>query len=50
MGDIIDYRENVFESIKKVNEYSFEFWYARDALNYTKWGNFIKVIDKAKVS
>lgn len=45
------YTESLFESIKHVNEYRQEFWYARElqiALEYTKWGNFKKVIDKAK--
>lgn len=39
-----------FESIKHVNEYGNEFWYARElqkALEYTEWRNFSKVIDKA---
>ena len=44
------YTESLFESIKHVNEYGQEFWYARDlqiALEYTEWRNFSKVIDKA---
>lgn len=51
MGDLKEYKNNVFESIKKINEYDQEFWYARDlqeVLEYTKWSNFKKVIDKAK--
>ena len=47
------YTEEVFEKIKHVNEYGQECWYARDlrlALEYTEWRNFIKVIDKAKIS
>ena len=51
MGDLKEYKNNVFESIKKINEYNQEFWYARDlqeVLEYTKWGNFKKVIEKAK--
>lgn len=46
-----NYSESLFESIKHINEYGQEFWYARElqiALEYTKWGNFKKVIDKAK--
>lgn len=46
----VDYSESLFESIRHVNEYGQEFWYARElqeALNYTKWGNFKKVIDRA---
>lgn len=51
MGDLKEYKNNAFESIKKINEYDQEFWYARDlqeVLEYTKWSNFKKVIDKAK--
>lgn len=51
MGDLQNYKENIFESIKKINEYEQEFWYARDlqvVLEYTKWDNFKKVIEKAK--
>lgn len=42
-----------FDSIKHVNEYGQEFWYARElqaALGYTEWRNFIKVIEKAKIA
>ena len=45
-----NYTESLFESIKHINEYGQEFWYARDlqvALEYTEWRNFSKVIDKA---
>ena len=44
------YTETLFESIKHINEYGNEFWYARElqkALEYTEWRNFSKVIDKA---
>lgn len=47
------YTETLFESIKHINEYGNEFWYARElqkALEYTEWRNFSKVIDKAIVS
>lgn len=46
-----NYSESLFESIKHINEYGQEFWYARElqiALEYSKWDNFKKVIDKAK--
>lgn len=46
-----NYTESLFESIKHINEYGQEFWYARElqiALEYTEWRNFIKVINKAK--
>lgn len=51
MGDLQNYKENIFESIKNINEYEQEFWHARDlqdVLQYVKWGNFKKVIEKAK--
>ena len=45
------YTENLFESIKHVNEHGEEYWHARElqgVLEYAKWENFSKVIDKAK--
>ena len=45
-----NYSESLFESIKHINEYGQEFWYARElqiALEYKEWRNFKKVIDKA---
>lgn len=45
-----NYTESLFESIRHVNEYGEEFWYARElqiALEYTEWRNFKKVINKA---
>jgi len=53
MSEIEKYNEKIFEKIKNVNEYGSEFWYARDlaeTLEYKKWANFVKVIDKAKES
>ena len=47
------YTETVFESIRHENEYGQEFWYARElqqALEYGKWDNFKRVIEKAKIS
>jgi len=49
--DLVKYDENLFESIKHINEFGQEFWYARElqkVLEYTEWRNFIKVIDRAK--
>jgi DNA-damage-inducible protein D len=49
--DVNNYNENVFESIKKINEYGMEYWTARElatVLEYTKWNNFVNVIEKAK--
>lgn len=48
-----NYTESLFESIRHVNEYGQEFWYARElqiALEYKEWRNFFKVIDKAKAA
>ncbi|SHJ54683.1 DNA damage-inducible protein D [Hespellia stercorisuis] len=48
-----NYTETVFESIKHINEYGQECWYARElqtALGYTEWRNFTKVIEKAQIS
>ena len=53
MNELEISNNTTFESIKHVDENGFEFWYARDLMNvleYTKWQNFIKVIDKAKIA
>lgn len=45
-----NYTESLFESIKHINNYGEEFWCARDlqeALEYTEWRNFSKVINRA---
>ena len=42
---------NIFEQIRKVNEYSQEYWSARDLyklLGYTEYGKFLPVIERAK--
>ena len=42
-----------FENIKHIDENGIEFWYARElmpVLQYTKWQNFEKIIDKAKTT
>ena len=42
-----------FESIRKVREDGIEYWCARELCNvlqYSKWENFSKVIDKAKIA
>ena len=51
--DETNYTESLFESIRHVNEYGQEFWYARElqaALEYKEWRNFCKVIEKAKTA
>jgi DNA-damage-inducible protein D len=43
--------KNIFETIKKINEYNQEFWSARDLyklLGYTEYGKFLPVIERAK--
>ena len=45
-----NYSESLFESIKHINEYGQEFWYARElqiALEYKQWRRFESVIGKA---
>lgn len=45
------YTESLFESIRHVNEYGQEFWYARElqvALEYKRWDKLLNVIEKAK--
>ena len=49
----LEISNNTFESIKHIDEDDREFWYAREImplLQYTKWQNFSKVIDKAKIA
>ncbi len=53
MGKNLKIKETTetFESIKHLDEYNQEYWYARElmiALKYSKWSNFVTVIDKAK--
>ena len=52
MKDINDTNQS-FENIKHIDENGIEFWYARElmpVLQYTKWQNFEKIIDKAKIT
>ena len=42
-----------FEQIKRMDETGGEYWFARElapALEYTKWRNFSKVIDRAMLT
>ncbi len=53
MSDLVKYDAENFESIKHINEYGEEFWYARELqkiLEYTQWRNFESVIQKAKIA
>ena len=48
-----EYTNSIFESIKHIDEYENEFWYARElqkVLEYKDWRNFQKVINKAVTS
>lgn len=52
-NDLVNKTEKDFERIKHIEKNGVEFWYARELmtmLEYSKWGNFVKVIDKAKES
>ncbi len=47
------YKEKTFEDIKHIDELGNEYWEARElmnALEYSKWEHFAKVINKAKIS
>lgn len=51
MNNLDNYKETIFEKLKRLNEYGSEYWLARDladALEYSQWRNFANVIDKAK--
>jgi DNA-damage-inducible protein D len=57
MGDymvdkiIKNYNNETFEDIKHIDENGSEYWYAREimtVLQYTKWQNFEKIIEKSK--
>ena len=53
MNQIKEYNATTFESIKHINEQGNEYWYARElmqVLEYTRWENFVKVIEKAKLA
>ena len=47
------YKEKTFDDIKHIDNLGNEYWEARElmlVLGYSKWGNFKKVINKAKIS
>lgn len=53
MNNIEMYKEKTFDDIKHIDELGNEYWEAREfmlALGYSKWGNFNKVIEKAKIA
>ncbi len=50
---IQDYTNENFEDIKHIDENGIEFWYTRElmvVLQYHKWQNFEKLINKAEIS
>lgn len=53
MNQISEYNETTFESIKHINEYRKEYWYARElqvTLEYKRWDKFCKVIENIKIA
>ena len=53
MNKVDKYYNRTFEDIKHIDENGIEFWYARDLmhiLQYAKWQNFKKIIDKAIIA
>lgn len=53
MSEIVKYNGQTFESIRHINEYGEEFWYARElqvVLEYSEWRNFLKAVEKAKTA
>lgn len=53
MGELANYSEQTFESIKHINEYGQEFWYARElqiVLEYSQWRRFEETIERAKTA
>jgi len=53
MSDLQAEEYKTFESIKRINDDGRELWYARElseVLQYKKWENFSKVIDRAKLA
>jgi DNA-damage-inducible protein D len=53
MNELQTYSNQTFESIKHINENGQEYWSARElqtVLEYSKWENFSKVIERAKIA
>ena len=53
MNEIKEYTEKIFEDIKHIDKFGNEYWLARELmplLEYSKWENFNKVIQKAVIS
>ena len=53
MNEITKYTENIFESIKHIDELGQEYWEARELqkiLGYKEWRYFYSVIEKAQIA
>ena len=53
MSNIEEFEERIFEDIRHIDEFGYEFWYARElkeVLKYKEWRKFESVISKAKTS
>ncbi len=53
MSNDEEFKEKMFEEIRHIDEFGYEFWYARElmlALEYHKWENFSKVIKQAMIT
>ena len=53
MVEIKEYRENIFEDIKHLDEFGNEYWFARELmplLEYTEWRKFKGSINKAVIN
>lgn len=53
MDEIKEYNEATFESIKHINKFGVEYWFARElmkVLSYKDWRYFDAVIEKAKIA
>ena len=53
MSNIEEFEERIFEDIRHIDEFGYEFWYARElkeVLKYSQWRRFKEVIEKAKIT
>ena len=53
MKEIKEYSDTIFESIRHIDEYGNEYWFARElqkALEYKEWRKFKSVIEKAMIA
>ncbi len=52
-NELDNYNENTFDSIKHIDEFNNEYWFARElqmVLEYKEWRYFEKVINKAEIA